>query len=84
VCFIDQWWNPAVMDQAADRAHRIGSRHPVQVHRLISEGTVEERIAELLGAKKDLANTVLGDTGSGLTELTDAQLFDLIALRSMR
>ncbi|TGB08732.1 DEAD/DEAH box helicase [Streptomyces sp. MZ04] len=84
VVFIDQWWNPAVMDQAADRAHRIGSPHPVQIHRLISEGTVEERIADLLAAKKDLADTVLADTSSGLTELTDAQLFDLITLRRSR
>ncbi|WP_394426469.1 DEAD/DEAH box helicase [Streptomyces sp. SGAir0957] len=84
VVFIDQWWNPAVMDQAADRAHRIGSSHPVQVHRLITEGTVEERIANLLATKKDLADTVLADAGSGLTELTDEQLLDLIALRSRR
>ncbi|EDY52945.1 SNF2/RAD54 family helicase, partial [Streptomyces clavuligerus] len=84
VIFLDQWWNPAVMDQAADRAYRIGTRHPVQVHTLISEGTVEERIAELLAAKKDLADTVLSDVSSGLTELDDEQLFDLIALRSSR
>ncbi|MFD3959624.1 MULTISPECIES: DEAD/DEAH box helicase [Streptomyces] len=82
VVFLDQWWNPAVMDQAADRAYRIGTRHPVQVHSLISEGTVEERIAELLAAKKDLADTVLADVSSGLTELNDEQLLDLIALRS--
>ncbi|WP_435849069.1 helicase-related protein, partial [Streptomyces lavendulocolor] len=81
VIFLDQWWNPAVMDQAADRAYRIGTRHPVQVHSLISEGTVEERIAELLTAKKDLADSVLSDVSSGLTELDDEQLFDLIALR---
>ncbi|MDR3083893.1 MAG: DEAD/DEAH box helicase, partial [Streptomyces sp.] len=82
VVFLDQWWNPAVMGQAADRAYRIGTRHPVQVHSLISEGTVEERIAELLAAKKDLADTVLADVSSGLTELNDEQLFDLISLRS--
>ncbi|WP_256726292.1 DEAD/DEAH box helicase [Streptomyces sp. MNU77] len=82
VVFLDQWWNPAVMGQAADRAYRIGTRHPVQVHSLISEGTVEERIAELLAAKKDLADSVLSDVSSGLTELNDEELFDLIALRS--
>lgn len=82
VAFLDQWWNPAVMGQAADRAYRIGTRHPVQVHTLISEGTVEERIAELLAAKKDLADTVLADVSEGLTELDDEQLLDLIALRS--
>ncbi|MER6116162.1 DEAD/DEAH box helicase [Streptomyces sp. NPDC001743] len=82
VIFLDQWWNPAVMGQAADRAYRIGTRHSVQVHTLISEGTVEERIAELLAAKKDLADTVLADVSEGLTELDDERLFDLIALRS--
>ncbi|MEU9602528.1 DEAD/DEAH box helicase [Streptomyces sp. NPDC048109] len=82
VIFLDQWWNPAVMEQAADRAYRIGTRHPVQVHSLISEGTVEERIAELLAAKRDLADAVLSDVSEGLTELDDERLFDLIALRS--
>ncbi|MFI6688050.1 DEAD/DEAH box helicase [Streptomyces sp. NPDC050485] len=82
VVFVDQGWNPAVMGQAADRAYRIGTPHPVQIHSLINEGTVEERIAELLAAKKDLADTVLAQAGSGLTELDDEQLFDLIALRS--
>ncbi|MFK0142634.1 DEAD/DEAH box helicase [Streptomyces murinus] len=82
VFLIDLWWNPAVMEQAADRAYRIGSPHPVQVHRLISEGTIEERIAALLAQKQDLAETVLSGTDRGLTELTDAQLLDLITLRS--
>ncbi|MFE0777808.1 DEAD/DEAH box helicase [Streptomyces sp. NPDC058861] len=84
VLFLDQWWNPAVMEQAADRAYRIGSPHPVQIHRLISEGTIEERIADLLARKQDLADTVLTGTDRGLTELSDDQLFDLIALRSPR
>jgi len=84
VVFVDHWWNPAVMEQAADRAYRIGTTHPVQVHRLISEGTLEERIAELLTSKKDLADSVLAATAEGLTELSDEQLADLVTLRSLR
>ncbi|MEU9405496.1 DEAD/DEAH box helicase [Streptomyces sp. NPDC048291] len=83
VIFLDQWWNPAVMGQAADRAYRIGTTHPVQVHRMISEGTLEERIAELLTAKKDLADSVLDATSEALTELSDQQLAELVALRSL-
>ena len=52
VIHFDRWWNPAVEDQATDRAYRIGQTRPVQVHRLITEGTVEERVAELLRRKR--------------------------------
>ena len=48
VIHFDRWWNPAVEDQATDRAYRIGQDKPVQVHRLVTQGTIEERIAELL------------------------------------
>ena len=51
VVHYDRWWNPAVEDQATDRAYRIGQTRPVQVHRLITEGTVEDRIAEMLAAQ---------------------------------
>ncbi|WP_055556534.1 DEAD/DEAH box helicase, partial [Streptomyces kanamyceticus] len=82
VIHYDRWWNPAVEEQATDRAYRIGQTQPVQVHRLITEGTVEDRIAELLAAKQALADAVLGDGGeSALTELSDAELSDLVALR---
>ncbi|MEV5980285.1 DEAD/DEAH box helicase [Streptomyces sp. NPDC052114] len=82
VVHYDRWWNPAVEEQATDRAYRIGQTQPVQVHRLITEGTVEDRIAELLAAKQALADAVLGDGGeSALTELSDAELSDLVALR---
>ncbi len=82
VIHYDRWWNPAVEEQATDRAYRIGQTRPVQVHRLITEGTVEDRIAELLAAKKALADAVLGEGGeSALTELSDAELSDLVALR---
>ncbi|MFG2499573.1 DEAD/DEAH box helicase [Streptomyces sp. NPDC048441] len=82
VIHYDRWWNPAVEEQATDRAYRIGQTQPVQVHRLIAEGTVEDRIAELLAAKQALADAVLGEGGeSALTELSDADLADLVSLR---
>ncbi len=80
VVHFDRWWNPAVEDQATDRAYRIGQDRPVQVHRLISEGTIEDRIATLLANKRDLADAVVG-TGEGwIGELTDADLAELVAL----
>jgi SNF2 family DNA or RNA helicase len=82
VVHYDRWWNPAVEAQATDRAYRIGQDRPVQVHRLIAEGTLEERIAAMLASKKELADVVLGQTGE-LTELTDAELADLVELRGL-
>ncbi|MGW1933814.1 DEAD/DEAH box helicase [Streptomyces sp. NPDC001919] len=84
VVHYDRWWNPAVEAQATDRAYRIGQDRPVQVHRLIAEGTVEDRIAAMLDRKRELADTVLGtggDTPPELTELTDAELAELVRLR---
>ncbi len=81
VVHYDRWWNPAVEAQATDRAHRIGQTRPVQVHRLIAEGTIEDRIAALLHRKRELADAVLGAGEAALTELTDAELADLVELR---
>ncbi|MFF4761590.1 DEAD/DEAH box helicase [Streptomyces sp. NPDC001292] len=81
VVHYDRWWNPAVEAQATDRAYRIGQNRPVQVHRLIAEGTIEDRIADLLHRKRDLADAVLGTGETALTELTDAELADLVELR---
>ncbi|MFJ3231881.1 DEAD/DEAH box helicase [Streptomyces sp. NPDC086787] len=81
VVHFDRWWNPAVEEQATDRAYRIGQTQPVQVHRLITEGTVEDRIAEMLESKRALAEAVLGSGESALTELTDRELSDLVSLR---
>ncbi|WP_138909718.1 DEAD/DEAH box helicase, partial [Streptomyces chryseus] len=81
VIHYDRWWNPAVEDQATDRAYRIGQTQPVQVHRLIAEGTVEDRIAELIASKRALADVILGSGEAALTELTDRELADLVALR---
>ncbi len=83
VVHYDRWWNPAVEAQATDRAHRIGQTRAVQVHRLIAEGTVEDRIAALLEGKKELADAVLGSGEQALTELTNDELANLVELRSM-
>ncbi|MEU9787818.1 DEAD/DEAH box helicase, partial [Streptomyces phaeochromogenes] len=81
VVHFDRWWNPAVEEQATDRAYRIGQTQPVQVHRLITEGTVEDRIAEMLASKRALADAILGSGEASLTELTDRELSDLVSLR---
>ena len=81
VVHVDRWWNPAVEDQATDRAYRIGQTRPVQVHRLVMRGTLEERIALLLDHKRSLAEAVLGRGEAALTELSDAELRDLVSLR---
>jgi superfamily II DNA or RNA helicase len=80
VVHYDRWWNPAVEDQATDRAYRIGQTQPVQVHRLISEGTIEDRVAGLLTAKRELAESVVGTGEAWLTELSDDDLADLVTL----
>ncbi|SPL88951.1 Helicase, SNF2/RAD54 family [[Actinomadura] parvosata subsp. kistnae] len=81
VIHYDRWWNPAVEDQATDRAYRIGQTRPVQVHRLIAEGTIEDRIAQMLTAKRSLAEAVLASGEAAFTELTDTELAALVELR---
>ncbi|MFR0354314.1 DEAD/DEAH box helicase [Streptomyces sediminimaris] len=81
VVHYDRWWNPAVEAQATDRAYRIGQSRPVQVHRLIAEGTIEDRIADMLGRKRELADAVLGQGEAALTELTDSELAEWVELR---
>jgi hypothetical protein len=82
VFHFDRWWNPAVEDQASDRAHRIGQTRVVQVHKMVCAGTIEERIDELIAGKRDLAARIV-DRGveSALSELGDEELADLVALR---
>jgi superfamily II DNA or RNA helicase len=78
----DRWWNPAVERQATDRAHRIGQRQAVQVHRFICVGTLEERIDALLQRKQDLFDSVLSTAGEAwLTELGDDELREILSLR---
>jgi hypothetical protein len=80
VIHYDRWWNPAVEDQATDRAHRIGQTRTVEVHKLVTAGTLEERIAELLERKRALADAVIGVGETWVTELDDAALTELVAL----
>jgi hypothetical protein len=83
VLHYDRWWNPAVEDQATDRAYRIGQDRPVQVHRLIAEGTLEDRIAALLETKRKLADAVIGSGEGWIAELSDAELGELVSLRGV-
>nr|WP_187699992.1 DEAD/DEAH box helicase [Dietzia sp. DQ11-71] len=78
VVHLDRWWNPAVENQATDRVHRIGQTRVVQVRTLVAPGTVEDRIDELLEAKRDLAELTLGPLAGALTELADADLAALV------
>ncbi|WP_344182739.1 DEAD/DEAH box helicase [Kribbella lupini] len=80
VVHYDRWWNPAVEDQATDRAYRIGQDQPVQVHRLVTENTLEDRIATVIAAKRDLADAVVGSGEAWLSELSDTELTELVEL----
>jgi len=77
----DRWWNPAVENQATDRAFRIGQTKNVQVHKFICDGTLEDRIDQMIESKKALAENIIG-TGEGwITEMTNDQLRDIFTLR---
>ena len=78
VFLVDPWWNPAVEDQAADRAHRIGQDKPVMVYRMVARDTVEERILELQARKRQLADAALADAG-GAAAITREDLLALLA-----
>jgi superfamily II DNA or RNA helicase len=80
VFHFDRWWNPAVEDQATDRAHRIGQHRTVQVHKLVCIGTLEERIDAMLEQKRQLADQIIGSGEAWLTELSTDQFRDLITL----
>ena len=80
VFHFDRWWNPAVEDQATDRAYRIGQTQAVQVHKLLTAGTIEEKIDELLEKKRGLAERVVGEGEQWITELDDGALRELFAL----
>jgi SNF2 family DNA or RNA helicase len=81
VFHFDRWWNPAVENQATDRAFRIGQRKDVQVHKYICAGTFEEALDRLIESKIELAQAVVGTGESWITELSTAELRDLFALR---
>src|SRR5215472_14964810 len=80
VIHLDRWWNPAVENQATDRAFRIGQKRNVQVRKFICTGTLEEKIDEMIEEKKALANLVISDGEGWLTELSTADLRSVFAL----
>jgi SNF2 family DNA or RNA helicase len=81
VFHFDRWWNPAVEDQATDRAFRIGQERNVQVHKFVCVGTVEEKIDDMIERKQQVAASVVSAGEAWLTELDNDQLRDLFALR---
>lgn len=82
VVHFDRWWNPAVEDQATDRAYRIGQKRNVLVHKFVCRGTIEEKIDALIEDKRGLAQELLGASGAEkmLTEMDDRELLDLVKL----
>ncbi len=80
VFHFDRWWNPAVENQATDRAFRIGQQRNVQVHKFVCIGTLEERIDQMIEQKKELAESIVGSGENWLTEMSTSQLKDLFAL----
>nr|WP_246294596.1 DEAD/DEAH box helicase [Paenibacillus planticolens] len=81
VFHFDRWWNPAVENQATDRAYRMGQKRNVQVHKFISLGTLEEKIDEMLESKMSLSENVISTSEAWITELSNEELHDLFALR---
>ena len=82
VFHFDRWWNPAVENQATDRAFRIGQRRNVQVHKFLCVGTLEEKIDEMIEKKKGIAEEVVGTSEAWLTALSTSQLRELMTLRA--
>ncbi len=78
VIHLDPWWNPAVEDQASDRAHRIGQKRPVTIYRMVQEGSVEEKILDLHASKRELAADFLEGTETGVRSLTAEELISLM------
>ena len=76
----DRWWNPAVEDQATDRAFRIGQERNVFVHKFVCTGTLEERIQEMLERKREVAESLLSVGEGWITELTNEELRRLLTL----
>lgn len=81
VVHYDLWWNPAVEAQATDRAYRIGQRRDVLVYRFVTEGTFEERINDMLKAKRELADLTVATGETWIGDLPTGELRSLLALR---
>ncbi len=81
VFHFDRWWNPAVEDQATDRAFRIGQRNNVFVHKFVSIGTAEEKIDQMITSKKSLAESIVGQSEEWLTQMSTNNLRQVVALR---
>ena len=82
VFHFDRWWNPAVENQATDRAYRIGQTRTVQVHKFVVRGTLEERIDQMIESKSELAENIIGQGEAWLSELSTEQLRDILTLRN--
>jgi SNF2 family DNA or RNA helicase len=81
VFHFDRWWNPAVEDQATDRAFRIGQNRNVQVHKFVVTGTLEEMIDDMIESKKGLAQSVIGSGENWITEMSTDELRKVVSLR---
>ena len=82
VVLFDRWWNPAVENQATDRAHRIGQNQTVYVYKFIASGTLEEHIDQMLEQKQALSDLLIDGGDSWLTELSTQQLKTIMELRN--
>jgi SNF2 family DNA or RNA helicase len=80
VIHYDLWWNPAVEDQATDRSYRIGQDKNVMVHRLVTLGTFEEKIDEMIKQKKELVNLAVFEGEKVITELSDEEIYNIFSL----
>lgn len=74
---LDPWWNPAIEDQACDRAHRMGQRRPVTIYRMVDKNTIEEKIVQLHATKRDMADAMLEGTDQS-ARLSTADLLALL------
>jgi non-specific serine/threonine protein kinase len=84
VIHFDRWWNPAVENQATDRAFRIGQTKDVMVHKMVCEDTLEERIDEIIQGKSELVDQVVGEGETWIGNLNDDQLVQLLSFGSRR